>query len=70
MKSPDIRSCVDFHAWTFGAGVHASVAGQMGWQVEMYHSEYDEAVFSLPDSNRSPTSKSIRVRTPEKLASG
>ncbi|MCY4610358.1 MAG: hypothetical protein OXC38_01380 [Gammaproteobacteria bacterium] len=44
----------DYTAWTFGAGMHTSVAEQMGLQVEVYHSEYDKEVFSLLDSSQEP----------------
>ncbi len=44
----------DYTAWTFGAGVHTSVAEQMGLQVEAYHSEYDKEVFSALDGSQAP----------------
>ena len=44
----------DYTAWTFGAGVHTSVAEQMDLQVEVYHSEYDREVISPFDGNQEP----------------
>lgn len=44
----------DYTAWTFGAGVHASVAEQMSLQAEVYHSEYDKEVVGLLDSRWEP----------------
>ena len=44
----------DYTAWTFGAGVHTSVAEQMALQIEAYHTEYEKEVFSLLDSSQEP----------------
>lgn len=44
----------DYTAWTFGAGVHTSVAEQMALQVEAYHTEYEKEVFGLLDSSQEP----------------
>ena len=44
----------DYTAWTFGAGVHTSVAEQTGLQVEVYHTEYEKEIFSLLDSSQEP----------------
>ena len=44
----------DYTAWTFGAGVHASVAEQIGLQVEAYHTEYEKEVAGLLDSSQEP----------------
>lgn len=44
----------DYTAWTFGAGVHTSIAEQMALQTEVYHTEYEKEVFSPLDSNKHP----------------
>lgn len=44
----------DYTAWTFGAGVHTSVAEKMGLQVEVYHTEYEKEVFSSLDGTQPP----------------
>ncbi len=44
----------DYTAWTFGAGIHTSVAEQVALQVEAYHTEYEKEAFHLIDGSREP----------------
>ena len=51
----------DYTAWTFGAGIHTSLAGQMASQVEVYHTEYDREASSLLDSSQEPYVKILQA---------